>query len=159
MSELALQLIAENKRTRDTFLDLGNCGLTEIPAEVGELLWLESLSLASAWSEWNGRTEEEQHKKSKVSGDKNDRLTDDLAPLAGLSALQTLYVRGHAGHRPRAAGGPVCLAEARCLVHAGHRPCAAGGPVCPCRCLISRTRRSAILAPLALPALPLQTLI
>ena len=27
----ALQLIAENKRTRATFLDLGNCGLTEVP--------------------------------------------------------------------------------------------------------------------------------
>ena len=37
MSGLALQLIAENKRSRATFLDLGNCGLTEVPAEVGEL--------------------------------------------------------------------------------------------------------------------------
>ncbi|MDD5322392.1 MAG: hypothetical protein PHD43_17620 [Methylococcales bacterium] len=37
MSELALKLIAENKRTRSPFLDLGNCGLTEVPEEIGEL--------------------------------------------------------------------------------------------------------------------------
>ena len=54
MSDLALQLIAENKKSRATFLDLGNCGLTEIPAEVGELVWLESVSLASQWYEWDG---------------------------------------------------------------------------------------------------------
>ena len=54
MSDLALQLIAENKKTRATFLDLGNCGLTEIPAEFGELIWLESVSLASEWYEWDG---------------------------------------------------------------------------------------------------------
>ena len=48
MSELARQLIAENKRTKATFLDLGNCGLTELPAEIGELVWLEGLSFARA---------------------------------------------------------------------------------------------------------------
>jgi internalin A len=85
MSDLALQLIAENKRSRATFLDLGNgglteipadatfldlgnCGLTEVPAEVGELVWLEGLSLAG-----------------------NEGLAD-LAPLAGLSPLQWLDV-------------------------------------------------------------------
>src|SRR5262245_6019345 len=66
MSSLALQLIAENKRSRATFLDLGNCGLTEVPAEVGELVWLESLSLASEWYEWDGRAW--QAKKSRNTG-------------------------------------------------------------------------------------------
>jgi internalin A len=60
MSELALQLIAENKESRDTFLDLGNCGLTEVPAEVRELVWLESLSFASKWYEWDGREWQEK---------------------------------------------------------------------------------------------------
>ncbi len=51
MSELALKLIAENKarqaRGEDArMLDLGNCGLTEVPEEVGELVWLEELSFA-----------------------------------------------------------------------------------------------------------------
>src|SRR5664280_2064096 len=84
-----LQLIAENKRTRATFLDLGNCGLTEVPAEVGELVWLESLSFASSWEEWDGRAW--QRNESRNPGDSNERLTD-LAPLAGLSALQSLKV-------------------------------------------------------------------
>jgi len=46
MSELALRLIEENKKTRDIFLDLGNCGLAEVP-RVGELVCLEGLELVS----------------------------------------------------------------------------------------------------------------
>src|ERR1017187_8523565 len=87
----AKKLIAENKRSRATFLDLGNCGLTKVPAEVGELVWLESLSLASDWYEWDGR--EWQRKESRNTGDSNERLTD-IGPLAGLSALQLLAVSG-----------------------------------------------------------------
>jgi len=52
MSELALRLIEENKKTRATFLDLGNCGLTEVPVEIGELVWLEGLSFSLFW--WDG---------------------------------------------------------------------------------------------------------
>lgn len=37
MSELALKLIREAKETRATRLDLGNCGLTELPKELFEL--------------------------------------------------------------------------------------------------------------------------
>jgi internalin A len=89
VSERAKRLIAENKRTRDTFLDLGNCGLTEIPAEVGELVWLESLSFASGWWEWDGQ--EWQRTKSRNKGGSNELLTD-LAPLAGLSSLRKLVI-------------------------------------------------------------------
>jgi len=51
MSELALKLIAENKdkyaRGEDArVLDLGNCGLMEVPEEVGELVWLEELKIS-----------------------------------------------------------------------------------------------------------------
>ena len=91
MSDLALRLIGENKKTRPTFLDLGNCGLTQIPAEIGELVWLESVSLASEWYEWDGRTWQE--KKSENSGDKNDGLID-IAPLAGLTRMRSLVVSG-----------------------------------------------------------------
>jgi len=44
MSELALRLIEENKKTRATFLDLGNCGLNEVPEEIGELVFARSQS-------------------------------------------------------------------------------------------------------------------
>src|SRR5271157_1578109 len=89
MSELALQLIAENKRTRNPFLDLGKCGLTKMPAEVGELVWLEGLSLASEWYEWDGQ--KWQRKRSRNAGDSNRALTD-LGPLASLPALRALDV-------------------------------------------------------------------
>src|SRR5947209_208055 len=91
MSEFARQLIAENKRTRATFLDLGRCGLTELPAEIGELEWLESLTLADWWYEWDGR--EWHRKKTQNTGDSNAQLTD-LAQLTGLVALRRLYLHG-----------------------------------------------------------------
>jgi hypothetical protein len=45
MFKPARQLITENKQTKSTFLDLADCGLTEIPLEIGELVWLESLAV------------------------------------------------------------------------------------------------------------------
>lgn len=50
MSELALKLIRENiekhRRGEDArFLDLANCGMTEVPEEIGECVWVEGLSL------------------------------------------------------------------------------------------------------------------
>src|SRR5271166_2561947 len=89
MSDLALRLIAENRRTRDTFLDLGNCGLTEVPGEVGELVWLKGLSLTNRWDEWDGW--EWLGRKSRNSGESNNRLTH-IGPLARLTALQSLYL-------------------------------------------------------------------
>ncbi len=90
MSELALKLIAENRRTRATFLDLGKCGLSDVPAEVGELVWLEGLSLGDRWEEWNG--EEWQVKETRNRGAENNLGGLALGPLAGLTALQTLNV-------------------------------------------------------------------
>ena len=70
MSELALQLIRENKqkhaRGEDAgFLDLGNCGLTEVPEEIGELVWLETLSFSS--ERWDGN----EHYKTSNYGSAN----------------------------------------------------------------------------------------
>ena len=45
MSELALQRIREAKQERLTRLDLGNCGLTELPDQLFEWAWLEALNL------------------------------------------------------------------------------------------------------------------
>ena len=47
MSDLALKLIEENKLTQSPALDLGNCGLTEVPMEISELVWLEELSFSN----------------------------------------------------------------------------------------------------------------
>ena len=67
MSEIALQRIREAKEKQLTTLDLSDCGLTEIPEEVGEMVWLERLSL-----------------------DKN-RISD-VKPLEGLINLQYLWL-------------------------------------------------------------------
>ncbi len=42
-----MERIAENKRTRSPFLDLGNLGLTEVPEEVFECVWVEFLSFGT----------------------------------------------------------------------------------------------------------------
>lgn len=107
MSELALRLIEENKKTRATFLDLGNCGLSEVPGEIGELVWLEGLSFSSAWRDENRRLRQSQN-----SGPANRiaRLipTSSTAarigqrpvkpsqenPFSNLAALKRLYLVG-----------------------------------------------------------------
>ena len=53
MSKMALKLIAENKKTHATFLDLGNCNLKVIPKELSELIWLEKLSFAKQWFDFD----------------------------------------------------------------------------------------------------------
>ncbi len=109
MSELAQQRIAECKRTKNKFLDLGNCGLTEVPSDIGELGWLESLSLASEWFEWEGRGW--RNVRSQNGGGRNalvnidpvrtlknlrsfmvDQIAD-ISPLAGLRNLEQLLAR------------------------------------------------------------------
>ncbi|MEO0875191.1 MAG: hypothetical protein AAFY48_11350 [Bacteroidota bacterium] len=44
MTELAQELIEKEKRERTGYLDLGRCGLTEMP-DLSELEWLETLIL------------------------------------------------------------------------------------------------------------------
>ena len=86
MSKLADRLIAENKRTMAPFLDLGNCGLTEIPEEVSQLKWLEGLSIGSGWIE----PMDELYTRTKNDEDEND--ISDLTPLADLVGLTALHL-------------------------------------------------------------------
>lgn len=60
MSKLALKLIAENKakhaRGEDArVLDLGDCGLTEVP-NISNLQWLQTLILSNEWFDRDERT-------------------------------------------------------------------------------------------------------
>lgn len=97
MSELALKRIAENKakhaRGEDArVLDLGNCGLTEVPEEVGELVWIEGLVLSRiiAWfdSEDHGEWE---HNYSVNKGDPN-KIEELPETLSHLTKLKSLYL-------------------------------------------------------------------
>jgi internalin A len=89
MSERALALITANKSSRAISLDLGRCVLTALPEELGELVWLESLSLADNWFEWDGTRW--QYRQSQNTGDNNSQLTD-IAVLAKLPRLRYLYI-------------------------------------------------------------------
>ena len=112
MSELALQLIAENKKTRATRLDLGNCGLTELPLEVLECVWVEELILSSEWWEFDPNKKGSGKKNSQNIGEVNkitflppnlpnlpslknlvvnNNQIADLSPIASLTNLQVLF--------------------------------------------------------------------
>jgi internalin A len=114
MSQLALDLIAENIRTKNPVLDLGNCGLTELYPELLDELaktgeWLEELILSNGWWDWEAR----EWKYSLNKGDANrlsqlpptlppfpklhiliaaEQGISDCTPLAPLAQLNTLSI-------------------------------------------------------------------
>ena len=57
MSELAKQLIAECKANKSKVLDLGNCGLTSLPDELFELVWLEELYVCNVYFDYENKKE------------------------------------------------------------------------------------------------------
>ena len=117
MSELALQLIAENLETKNPYLDLGNCGLTDdnFPEEIVQLAdHLEVLILASEWYKYDAKKGIWIEKKSQTLGggnrlnkipeavkslyhlqslDLNFSQITDITPLQGLANLQSLYIK------------------------------------------------------------------
>jgi Leucine-rich repeat (LRR) protein len=83
MSELALKLIAENKakhaRGEDaSYLDLGRCGLTELP-DLSGMDWLETLVLSGAWEEFDTKKKQWGWLFSKNSGERN--LFENTPPI------------------------------------------------------------------------------
>lgn len=73
MSRNALHLIAENKKNKAAFLSLCNCELNEIPKEVAELQWLQTIDLTNT-------------------------MISNLAPLAELRGLQSINITNTAVH-------------------------------------------------------------
>ncbi len=118
MSQRALDLIRAAKSTRAQKLDLGNCGLTELPDALFELVDLEVLCLCTQGWFFDVKTNKDIPFKSKNKGEKNNikQLSpkisqlknlkvllvtnsfsdksnlNDLNPLKGLVNLQQLYV-------------------------------------------------------------------
>ena len=101
MSETALTYIHEAKEKRLTTLDISNCGLTELPDEVFELTWLETLILSSCWNEYDLETNQWKHCITQNEGDINriKKLPPNLKLLRGLKklVLREEYIdsRGH----------------------------------------------------------------
>ena len=107
LENLVLELIEKEKREKTGFLDLGNCGLAEVPEAVRELVWLKGLALGDLHINQAGDL-----KPSDNEGERNtitqlpgwlaefnglrqlsfpEIQIADLSPLAGLAGLQTLY--------------------------------------------------------------------
>ncbi len=89
MSELALKLIAENKAAHQrgedaTSLDLGRCGLSELPEELFECIWLEKLIVSNTYWDW-------QERKWVESNNKGSKNTITTIP-SGITTLQSLKV-------------------------------------------------------------------
>ncbi|MGR9045841.1 MAG: hypothetical protein ACU83N_11125 [Gammaproteobacteria bacterium] len=97
MSDLALKLIEENKKTRSTFLDLGNCGLTGIPQELAELEWLEELTFASDWSDFDGKEWKEYKTQNTGHRNKIDSLCSAIPVFSRLVKLKKLWLNGEFG--------------------------------------------------------------
>jgi len=89
MSQLALQLIAEAKRTNAKVLDLGNCGLTELPNELFELTQLEELNLCNRYWDYKKR----KYIESNNQGDLN-QLSRLKKGITRLKALKMLRING-----------------------------------------------------------------
>ncbi len=112
MSQQALDIIQEVKAKRLTRLDLGNCGLIELPPEALECDWVEELILSSYWWEYDLEKKQGAWQNSQNKGEANnitalplmhphflvlkklifnDSQIADLSPLAGLIHLQELF--------------------------------------------------------------------
>lgn len=89
MSELALKLIREAKENRSTHLDLGNCGLTELPDELFELTWLEELILSSKWWEYslNDIKEHLKYSENMKVANNIEKIPYDIQNLSKLKKL------------------------------------------------------------------------
>ena len=93
MSELALQRIREAKQHRLTRLDLGMCGLTELPDELFELTWLEELYLSNEWDEYALDNSKWEKVKSQNKGEQN-KIKQINPKIVILRELKILILNG-----------------------------------------------------------------
>ena len=92
MSELALKLIAENKRTKTPFLDLGNCGLTYLPIELFECKeWLTGINLGIQYFD----LKKNEWVNSNNIVDINIFTGKELELISQLTRLQTLFLNNN----------------------------------------------------------------
>ena len=91
MSEQALALIKEAKEKRLTRLDIGNCGLTELPEELFELVWLEELVVSDVNVYWGQKINFYVESKNEGKSNKISNISDRIG---NLSRLKYLSLRG-----------------------------------------------------------------
>lgn len=86
MSTLALELIKKEKRERTGTLNLGKCGLTELPKELFECTWLEELILSDA--QWDEARRETIDGSNPGPYNQIKYLPSELSRLINLSVLK-----------------------------------------------------------------------
>ncbi|QJW91482.1 hypothetical protein HNV11_19905 [Spirosoma taeanense] len=86
MSALALNLIKQAKLSRAIFLDLGNCGLMELPDDLTKLIWLERLNLGDYYYD----EDKKRYTISANRGRNNNLDSSSLTKLTQLPNLQSL---------------------------------------------------------------------
>lgn len=106
MNEYVKKVLEENKRTKDPYLDLGNCGLTELPDELWTLQHVQRLNLGDYYfdedGKFNGSANSENKNEIRKISNKIDKLVNlttlilsnnqlkDYSFLQGLPKLTSL---------------------------------------------------------------------
>ncbi len=86
---IALERIAENKRTRCPHLSLTSCNISFLPTEIAQLTWLQSLDLSYNWV---SDISVLQHLTDLQSLDLSDNWIGDVSVLQHLTWLSTLHL-------------------------------------------------------------------
>lgn len=87
MNDLVKQILEDNKKTKNPYLDLGRCGLTEIPKEVFSYNWIETLILSNSYWDYDKLLRSESANK----GPKNF-IVDIPAAISKLNNLKHLKI-------------------------------------------------------------------
>ena len=86
----ALELIAKEKIEKTGKLDLGNCGLTELPDELFELVWLEELIISNEYLD-----DEKEAWIASLNKGEGNKLTHLSPKIGQLEQLKKFYCAGN----------------------------------------------------------------
>jgi Leucine-rich repeat (LRR) protein/GTPase SAR1 family protein len=87
MQSIVEKLIAENHSTRNPYLDLGRCGLTDLPKELPELQWLQFLNFGQKYL-----AEDDTWRETENAGENNELARADWGILQELPKLKGLFL-------------------------------------------------------------------
>jgi len=85
----ALEIIVKEKKEKTGKLDIGKCGLTELPEELFELIWLKELKLSNRIWDWHKMKWIESINSGPANIFKNISIK-----ISQLKNLKTLYIGG-----------------------------------------------------------------
>lgn len=92
MDDYVRELLAENRRTRATHLDIGNCSLKEWPEELFNHVWLEELSVSSIW--WDLSKNSQRTRCNSLNGEDYNSLPSPPRQISRLKKLRKLWLNG-----------------------------------------------------------------